>query len=38
MKRATPEQPFRRLDETYYAPLCMVFGVIFMVLAGVSAA
>jgi hypothetical protein len=21
MKRATPEQPFRRLDETYYAPL-----------------
>jgi hypothetical protein len=36
MKRATPEQPFRRLDETYYAPLCMVFGVIFMVLAGVS--
>lgn len=36
MKRATPEQPFQRLDETYYAPLCIVFGVIFMILAGVS--
>lgn len=34
MKRATPEQPFRRLDETYYAPLCILLGIIFMVLAG----
>lgn len=34
MKRATPEQPFRRLDEAYYAPLCIAFGIIFMVLAG----
>jgi len=38
MKRATPEQPFRRLDEAYYGPLCIAFGVIFMVLAGASAA
>ena len=37
MKRLTPEQPFRRLDEAYYAPLCIAFGVIFMVLAGASA-
>ncbi len=36
MKRACPEQPFRRLDETIYAPLCMAFGVIFMILAGIS--
>ena len=35
-KRNSPEQPFRRLDETYFAPLCMVFGVIFMILAGAS--
>ena len=35
-KRNSPEQPFRRLDETYYAPLCMAFGVIFMILAGAS--
>ena len=34
MKRATPELPFRRLDETYYAPLCIFFGLVFMVLAG----
>ncbi len=34
MKRACPEQPFRRLDETYYAPLCIAFGIAFMVLAG----
>lgn len=38
MKRATPEQPFRRLDETFYAPLCIVFGIIFMILAGASLA
>lgn len=38
MKRATPEQPFRRLDETYYAPLCILLGLIFMVLAGESVA
>ena len=37
MKRATPEQPFRRLDETYYGPLCIAFGMIFMVLAGAAA-
>lgn len=37
-KRATPEQPFRRLDETYYAPLCILLGLIFMVLAGQAAA
>lgn len=35
-KRNTPEMPFRRLDETYYAPLCMVLGIIFMILAGAS--
>lgn len=34
MKRATPEQPFRAYDEKYYAPLCMVFGIVFMLLAG----
>ena len=33
-KRLSPEQPFRRLDETYYGPLCIVLGMIFMVLAG----
>lgn len=38
MKRACPEQPFRRLDETYYAPLCIFFGMVFMVLAGVAMA
>lgn len=38
MKRATPEQPFRRLDEAYYAPLCIAFGIAFMVLAGAAAA
>lgn len=37
-KRATPEQPFRRLDEAYYAPLCILLGLIFMVLAGQAAA
>ncbi|MCF2871873.1 DUF3995 domain-containing protein [Octadecabacter sp. G9-8] len=37
-KRATPEQPFRRLDEAYYGPLCIFFGVIFMILAGAAAA
>ena len=37
MKRLSPEQPFRRLDEAYYAPLCILFGVIFMILAGASA-
>lgn len=37
-KRMSPEQPFRRLDETYYAPLCIAFGVIFMILAGMSMA
>ena len=36
MKRLAPEQPFRRLDETYYAPLCIFFGMIFMILAGAS--
>lgn len=36
MKHACPEQPFRRLDETVYAPICIVFGVIFMILAGTS--
>lgn len=34
MKRMAPEQPFRRLDEAYYAPLCIFFGLAFMVLAG----
>lgn len=38
MKRLSPEQPFRRLDETYYAPLCVVFGILFMILAGASVA
>jgi len=33
-KRAKPEQPFRRLDESYYGPLCIALGMIFMVLAG----
>jgi len=33
-KRATPEQPFRRLDESYYGPLCIALGMMFMVLAG----
>ena len=33
-KRATPEQPFRAYDEKYYGPLCMVFGIVFMLLAG----
>ncbi len=33
-KRATPEMPFRRLDETYYGPLCIGLGMAFMVLAG----
>lgn len=37
MKRIAPEQPFRRLDETYYAPLCIVLGLIFMTLAGQAA-
>ncbi len=38
MKRATPVQPFRRLDDTYYAPRCMVFGVVSMALPGLSCA
>ena len=38
MKRLAPEQPFRRLDEAYYAPLCIFFGVVFMLLAGNAAA
>ena len=38
MKRLGPEQPFRRLDEAYYAPLCIFFGVVFMLLAGNAAA
>lgn len=33
MKRKCPEQPFRRFDEAYYAPLCIFFGMVFMVLA-----
>lgn len=37
-KRATPEQPFRRLDEAFYGPLCIFFGLGFMVLAGASLA
>lgn len=37
-KRLTPEQPFRKLDETYYGPLCMIFGILFMILAGASIA
>lgn len=37
MKRIAPEQPFRRFDETYYAPLCILLGLIFMVLAGLAA-
>lgn len=36
-KRATPEQPFRRLDESFYAPLCILLGLIFMLLAGQAA-
>ena len=35
-KRLTPEMPFRRLDETYYAPLCIFFGLSFMALASQS--
>ena len=35
-KRATPEQPFRRYDEAYYGPLCIVLGIVFMILAGAS--
>lgn len=38
MKRATPEQPFRKLDESLYAPLCIFLGLVFMVLAGQAAA
>ena len=34
MKRLAPEQPFRRLDEAYYAPICIFFGIVFMILAG----
>ncbi|WP_375280807.1 DUF3995 domain-containing protein [Pseudooctadecabacter sp.] len=34
MKRLAPEQPFRRLDESLYAPICIAFGIVFMVLAG----
>lgn len=37
-KRITPEQPFRRLDEAYYGPLCIFFGVVFMILAGAASA
>lgn len=37
-KRLSPEQPFRRLDETRYAPICAFFGVSFMILAGQAAA
>jgi len=37
MKRMCPEQPFRRLNEAYYAPICIAFGIIFMVLAGDAA-
>lgn len=37
MKRIAPEQPFRRLDEAYYAPLCIFLGLVFMVLAGQAA-
>ena len=33
-KRAKPEQPFRRLDESYYGPLFIALGMIFMILAG----
>ncbi len=36
-KRATPEQPFRRLDETLYAPLLIFLGLTYMVLAGQAA-
>lgn len=36
-KRLSPEQPFRRLDETRYAPLCGALGLIFMMLAARSA-
>lgn len=35
-KGMTPEQPFRRLDETYFAPLCIGFGLVFMILAAAS--
>ena len=38
MKRLTPEQPFRRLDEARYGPLCIAFGIAFMILAGAAAA
>lgn len=38
MKRLAPEQPFRRLDEAYYGPLCIFFGVVFMLLAGAASA
>lgn len=36
MKRLAPEQPFRRLDESLYAPICIFFGIVFMLLAGQS--
>lgn len=36
MKRLAPEQPFRSLDENLYAPICIFFGLVFMVLAGQS--
>lgn len=37
-KRATPEMPFRRYDETYFGPLCGVLGVIYFLLASAARA
>ncbi|SLN40628.1 DUF3995 domain-containing protein [Pseudooctadecabacter jejudonensis] len=36
MKRLAPEQPFRRLDETVYGPICIFFGLVFMLLSSQS--
>ena len=32
-KRIAPEQPFRRLDETRYGPLCGALGMIYLAVA-----
>ena len=35
-RTALPEQPFRRLDETRYGPLCGALGMIYLVLAATT--
>ena len=35
-KRLSPEQPFRRLDETLYGPICIGVGLGFMAIFGES--